>query len=198
MRPADRAEMFRRLQQANPHPTTELSYTSPFELLVAVVLSAQATDMGVNKATARLYPVANTPEAILALGEEGLISYINTIGLYRSKAKHVIGLCQQLIEKHNGEVPHDRAALEALPGVGRKTGEASGFSGFARQLPKQQRHGRPALAGLRVDGVIAVAAAVTYPAQRAAVGHGYRHGQASGGHQMSEGRLGGDLLHRSQ
>ena len=113
--------MFRRLQQANPHPTTELSYTSPFELLVAVVLSAQATDVGVNKATARLYPVANTPEAILALGEEGLISYINTIGLYRSKAKHVIGLCQQLIEKHNGEVPHDRAALEALPGVGRKT-----------------------------------------------------------------------------
>ena len=113
--------MFRRLQQANPHPTTELSYTSPFELLVAVVLSAQATDMGVNKATARLYPVANTPEAILALGEEGLISYINTIGLYRSKAKHVIGLCQQLLEKHNGEVPHDRAALEALPGVGRKT-----------------------------------------------------------------------------
>ena len=113
--------MFRRLQKANPHPTTELSYTSPFELLVAVVLSAQATDVGVNKATARLYPVANTPEAILALGEEGLISYINTIGLYRSKAKHVIGLCQQLLEKHNGEVPHDRAALEALPGVGRKT-----------------------------------------------------------------------------
>ena len=113
--------MFRRLQQANPHPTTELSYTSPFELLVAVVLSAQATDMGVNKATARLYPVANTPEAILALGEEGLISYINTIGLYRSKAKHVIGLCQQLLEKHSGEVPNDRAALEALPGVGRKT-----------------------------------------------------------------------------
>ena len=113
--------MFRRLQKANPHPTTELSYTSPFELLVAVVLSAQATDVGVNKATARLYPVANTPEAILALGEEGLISYINTIGLYRSKAKHVIGLCQQLLEKHSGEVPHDRAALEALPGVGRKT-----------------------------------------------------------------------------
>lgn len=113
--------MFRRLQQANPHPTTELRYTSPFELLIAVVLSAQATDVGVNKATARLYPVANTPEAILALGEEALISYINTIGLYRSKAKHVIGLCQQLIEQHNGEVPHDRAALEALPGVGRKT-----------------------------------------------------------------------------
>ncbi len=121
MRTADRAELFRRLQSANPHPTTELVYTSPFELLVSVVLSAQATDVGVNKATARLYPVANTPAAILALGEEGLISYINTIGLFRSKAKHVIGLCQQLLDKHNGEVPHDRAALEALPGVGRKT-----------------------------------------------------------------------------
>lgn len=121
MHPADRAELFRRLQSANPHPTTELVYTSPFELLVSVVLSAQATDVGVNKATARLYPVANTPAAILALGEEGLMSYINTIGLYRSKAKHVIGLCQQLLEKHNGEVPQDREALEALPGVGRKT-----------------------------------------------------------------------------
>ncbi len=121
MRPADRAELFRRLQQANPNPTTELRYASPFELLVAVVLSAQATDVGVNKATARLYPVANTPEAILALGEDGLIDYINTIGLFRSKAKHVIGLCQMLIEQHNSEVPHDRAALEALPGVGRKT-----------------------------------------------------------------------------
>ncbi len=121
MRPADREELFRRLQQANPNPTTELRYTSPFELLVSVVLSAQATDVGVNKATARLYPVANTPEAILALGEDGLIEYINTIGLYRSKAKHVIGLCQMLIEQHNSQVPHDRAALEALPGVGRKT-----------------------------------------------------------------------------
>ena len=121
MRPADRAELFRRLQSANPHPTTELVYTSPFELLVSVVLSAQATDVGVNKATARLYPVANTPAAILALGEEGLIGYINTIGLFRSKAKHVIGLCEQLLDKHNGEVPHDREALEALPGVGRKT-----------------------------------------------------------------------------
>lgn len=121
MRPADRAELFRRLQSANPHPTTELVYTSPFELLVSVVLSAQATDVGVNKATARLYPVANTPASILALGEQDLMSYINTIGLYRSKTKHVIGLCQQLLEKHNGEVPHDREALEALPGVGRKT-----------------------------------------------------------------------------
>lgn len=121
MRLADRYEFFRRLRAANPHPTTELVYSTPFELLVSVVLSAQATDVGVNKATARLYPVANTPEAILALGEEGLIAYINSIGLFRSKARHVIGLCQMLIEQHNSQVPHDRAALEALPGVGRKT-----------------------------------------------------------------------------
>ena len=121
MRPADRYEFFRRLRAANPHPTTELVYSTPLELLVSVVLSAQATDVGVNKATARLYPVANTPEAILALGEEGLIAYINSIGLFRSKARHVIGLCQMLIEQHSSQVPHDRAALEALPGVGRKT-----------------------------------------------------------------------------
>ena len=121
MRPADRHEFFRRLRAANPHPTTELVYSTPFELLISVVLSAQATDVGVNKATARLYPVANTPETILALGEDGLIEYINTIGLFRSKARHIMGLCQMLIEQHNGQVPHDRAALEALPGVGRKT-----------------------------------------------------------------------------
>ncbi|WP_189493696.1 endonuclease III [Formosimonas limnophila] len=121
MRPADRLEMFRRLREANPNPTTELTYTSPFELLVSVVLSAQATDVGVNKATAKLYPVANTPETIYALGEDGLIPYINTIGLYRSKAKHVIGLCKMLIELHTSTVPNDRASLEALPGVGRKT-----------------------------------------------------------------------------
>ncbi len=121
MNQSQRIELFQRLQKTNPHPTTELNYNSPFELLVAVVLSAQATDVGVNKVTARLYPVANTPETILALGEEGLSQYINSIGLYRSKAKHVIGLCQMLIEKHGGQVPNDRAALEALPGVGRKT-----------------------------------------------------------------------------
>ena len=121
MKPATRFEMFRRLRAANPHPTTELNYTSPFELLVAVVLSAQATDVGVNKAMVKLFPVANTPEAIFALGEEGLIPYINTIGLYRSKAKHIIGLCALLIEKHNSQVPDNREALEALPGVGRKT-----------------------------------------------------------------------------
>ena len=114
-------ELFARLRDANPHPTTELEYTTPFELLVAVVLSAQATDVGVNKATRRLYPVANTPAAILALGEDGLKGYINTIGLYNAKAANVIALCRLLLEHHGGEVPHARAALEALPGVGRKT-----------------------------------------------------------------------------
>jgi endonuclease-3 len=110
-----------RLREANPHPTTELHYSSPFELLIAVILSAQATDVGVNKATAKLYPVANTPAAILALGLDGLKSYIKTIGLYNAKAENVIKTCQQLLTLHGGEVPEDRAALEALPGVGRKT-----------------------------------------------------------------------------
>lgn len=121
MNPVKRHEIFRRLRDANPAPTTELQYTTPFELLVAVVLSAQATDVGVNKATAKLFPVANTPQAILALGEAGLREYIKTIGLYQTKAKNVIGLCRQLIEQHGGEVPREREALEALPGVGRKT-----------------------------------------------------------------------------
>jgi endonuclease-3 len=121
MNPAKRHEIFSRLRAANPAPTTELNYSNPFELLVAVVLSAQATDVGVNKATAKLFPVANTPEAILALGEEGLKQHIKTIGLYQTKAKNVIGLCRQLLEQHGGEVPRDREALEALPGVGRKT-----------------------------------------------------------------------------
>jgi endonuclease-3 len=116
-----RTEIFRRLRELNPRPTTELEYATPFQLLVAVVLSAQATDVGVNKATRRLFPVAGTPAAILALGEAGLSDYIRTIGLYRSKARHVIELCRLLIERHAGEVPTDRAALEALPGVGRKT-----------------------------------------------------------------------------
>jgi endonuclease-3 len=118
---ADRAEFFRRLAELNPKPTTELDYTTPFELLVAVILSAQATDVGVNKATRRLYPVANTPAAILALGEEGLKRYIATIGLFNAKAKNVIATCRLLLERHGGEVPRDREALEALPGVGRKT-----------------------------------------------------------------------------
>ncbi|WP_282248068.1 endonuclease III [Stenotrophomonas sp. PS02300] len=118
---ADVVEMFTRLRELNPHPKTELEYSSPFELLVAVALSAQATDVGVNKATRKLFPVANTPQAILALGEDGLKKYIATIGLFNAKAKNVIATCRLLIDQHGGEVPRDRAALEALPGVGRKT-----------------------------------------------------------------------------
>ncbi|MEA5444797.1 endonuclease III [Gammaproteobacteria bacterium AB-CW1] len=116
-----RTEIFQRLRAANPEPTTELNYSGPFELLVAVLLSAQATDVGVNKATARLFPVANTPESILSLGEEGLKEHIKTIGLYNSKAANLIKTCRILLERHGGEVPRDRKALEALPGVGRKT-----------------------------------------------------------------------------
>ena len=121
MNPHKRRTIYERLRAANPAPTTELKFQNPFELLVAVVLSAQATDVSVNKATAKLYPVANTPQAILALGEVKLREYTKTIGLYQTKAKNVIGLCQRLIALHDGEVPHDREALEALPGVGRKT-----------------------------------------------------------------------------
>ena len=116
-----RRQILERLREANPHPTTELHYRTPFELLIAVILSAQATDVSVNKATAQLYPVANTPAAILALGLEGLKSYIKTIGLYNSKAENILKTCQMLLSQHGGEVPEDRAALEALPGVGRKT-----------------------------------------------------------------------------
>ncbi len=116
-----RYEIFRRWREDNPHPKTELNYSSPFELLIAVILSAQSTDKGVNKATDKLYPVANTPEAIFALGEEGLKEYIKTIGLYNTKGKNIIKTCQILIEQHNSEVPDNRKALEALPGVGRKT-----------------------------------------------------------------------------
>jgi endonuclease-3 len=118
---ADVIDLFTRLRELNPHPTTELAYTTPFELLVAVVLSAQATDVGVNKATRKLYPVANTAQAILDLGEEKLKRYISTIGLFNAKAKNVIALCQILVEQYDGEVPNHREALEALPGVGRKT-----------------------------------------------------------------------------
>jgi endonuclease-3 len=116
-----RAEVFRRLQLDNPHPTTELNYETPFELLIAVILSAQATDVGVNKATAKLYPVANTAEKILKLGEAKLKDYIKTIGLFNSKATNVIKTCQILVEKYDGKVPENRKQLEALPGVGRKT-----------------------------------------------------------------------------
>lgn len=112
---------FQTLQAANPEPRSELEYTTPFELLIAVILSAQATDISVNKATATLYPVANTPQALLDLGQEGLESHIKTIGLFRSKAKHILQTCRILLDQYQGEVPQDRAALESLPGVGRKT-----------------------------------------------------------------------------
>ncbi len=121
MNASKRRLIFERLQAANPHPTTELEYASPFELLIAVMLSAQATDISVNAATRKLYPVANTAEAILALGEEKLMEYIQRIGLYKTKAKHVIQTCRILVEQHAGAVPQTREALEALPGVGRKT-----------------------------------------------------------------------------
>ena len=116
-----RREIFARLKAANPHPTTELEYTTPFELLIAVILSAQATDVSVNKATRKLYPVASTPAQIASLGVDGLIPYIQTIGLYRTKAKNVIETCHILLSQHEGQVPRQREALEALPGVGRKT-----------------------------------------------------------------------------
>ncbi|MCW8878031.1 MAG: endonuclease III [Kangiellaceae bacterium] len=116
-----RQQIFEILRTDNPNPTTELEYSTPFELLIAVILSAQATDVGVNKATRKLYPVANTPESIYGLGEEGLKEYIKTIGLFNSKAANVIKACKMLIEKHDSEVPDTREELEALPGVGRKT-----------------------------------------------------------------------------
>lgn len=116
-----RRQIFERLRASNPHPTTELEYTTPFELLIAVILSAQATDVSVNKATRKLYPVANTPATTYALGVDGLIPYIQTIGLYKTKAKNVIETCRLLIEQHGGRIPREREALQALPGVGRKT-----------------------------------------------------------------------------
>jgi endonuclease-3 len=121
MNTTKRAEIFARLQAANPHPTTELEYTSTFQLLIAVILSAQATDKSVNLATRSLFADAPTPSAMLALGEDGLMEYINRIGLYRTKAKNVIATCRMLVEQHGSEVPQTREALEALPGVGRKT-----------------------------------------------------------------------------
>jgi endonuclease III len=121
MHPATRSAIFRRLKAANPAPTTELRYGSPFELLVAVMLSAHTTDKSVNAATRELFPVANTPAAIVALGVEGVKPYIRPVGLYNTKSKNLVGLAQALIDRHGGEVPGERAALEALPGVGRKT-----------------------------------------------------------------------------
>jgi endonuclease-3 len=116
-----RREIFQRLRQSNPDPTTELHFRTPFELLIAVILSAQATDRSVNKATAELFPVANTPDAIRELGEQGLKQYIKSIGLFNTKAKNIIATCRLLLERHNGRVPTERRELEALPGVGRKT-----------------------------------------------------------------------------
>ena len=121
MKPAERHEFFRRLQEINPHPKSDLEYRSAFELLVAVILSAQATDKSVNIATKKLFAVANSPETILALGEAALIEYIRTIGLFRTKAKNILAMCKLLIERHGSQVPDSREALEALPGVGRKT-----------------------------------------------------------------------------
>ncbi|HEY0589545.1 MAG TPA: endonuclease III [Pseudoduganella sp.] len=121
MNNAKRQLIFERLREANPNPETELEYTTPFELLIAVLLSAQATDVGVNKATRKLYPVANTPQAILDLGLDELTEYIRTIGLYKTKAKNVIATCQILVDQYGGEVPQTREELEQLPGVGRKT-----------------------------------------------------------------------------
>ena len=121
MKAAQRHEFFRRMQELNPHPRSDLEYSTPFELLVAVILSAQATDKGVNVATRKLFPIANTPQKIVELGLDKLTSHIQTIGLYRGKAKNVMATCKILIEQHGGEVPGEREALEALPGVGRKT-----------------------------------------------------------------------------
>ena len=121
MKAADRKEFFRRLQSVTPKPETELEYQTPFELLVAVILSAQATDVGVNKATRRLFPIARTPAELLKLGIDGLKEHIRTIGLYNAKAENIIKTCRILLEQHDGEVPRDRKSLEALPGVGRKT-----------------------------------------------------------------------------
>ncbi len=121
MNKAKRQAIFERLREANPNPTTELNFSTPFELLIAVILSAQATDKGVNKATAKLFPEANTPQAILGLGVDGLKRYIKTIGLFNSKAENIIKTCRILLDEHDGEVPAERTALEALPGVGRKT-----------------------------------------------------------------------------
>ena len=133
-------KFFATLKAANPMPVTELEYTSVFELLTAVLLSAQATDVSVNKATRKLFPVANTPAKILALGVEGLENHIKTIGLFRSKAKHLMQTCQMLIAKHNGVVPRDRAALEALPGVGRKTANVVLNSAFGEATMAVDTH----------------------------------------------------------
>lgn len=140
MKKNDIEHFFATLREANPEPRTELEYNSNFELLTAVLLSAQATDVGVNKATRKLFPVANTPQAILDLGLEGLESYIKTIGLYRSKAKHLMETCRILVEQFNGEVPSTREALETLPGVGRKTANVVLNVGFGQPTMAVDTH----------------------------------------------------------
>ncbi len=140
MNPAKRLEIFTRLREDNPHPETELHYSSTFELLIAVLLSAQSTDKGVNKATDILYPIANTPESILVLGLTGLKKYIKTIGLYNTKAQNIIKTCRLLIDLHNSEVPDDQAALEALPGVGRKTANVVRNTAFGHPVMAVDTH----------------------------------------------------------
>lgn len=135
-----RQEIFERLREANPHPTTELNFNNPFELLIAVLLSAQATDVGVNKATAKLFPAAPTPQAMLDLGLEGVMEYTKTIGLYKTKSKHIIETCRILLEQYQGEVPADRAALEALPGVGRKTANVVLNTAFGQPVMAVDTH----------------------------------------------------------
>ena len=140
MKASDIAPFFATLKAANPQPVTELEYTTVFELLAAVLLSAQATDVSVNKATRKLFPVANTPQKILALGQDGLERYIKTIGLYRSKARHLMQTCQMLVEQHGGVVPRTREALEALPGVGRKTANVVLNSAFGEATMAVDTH----------------------------------------------------------
>ncbi len=140
MKSSDIGPFFATLKAANPQPVTELEYTSVFELLTAVLLSAQATDVSVNKATRRLFPVANTPQKILALGQDGLERYIKTIGMYRSKAKHLLQTCQMLVDRYGGEVPRTREALEALPGVGRKTANVVLNSAFGEATMAVDTH----------------------------------------------------------
>ena len=135
-----RQEIFERFRAANPHPTTELNFSSPFELLIAVLLSAQATDVGVNKATAKLFPVANTPQAMLDLGLDGVMEYTKIIGLYKTKSKHIMQTCRILLEKYNGEVPADREALESLPGVGRKTANVVLNTAFGQPVMAVDTH----------------------------------------------------------
>lgn len=140
MKPAKRRQIYERFAKANPNPSTELKYTTPFELLVAVVLSAQATDISVNKATTELFKVASTPQALLDLGETGLKEYIKTIGLFNSKARNLIATCRKLVTEHGGVVPRDRDALEALPGVGRKTANVILNSAFGEPVIAVDTH----------------------------------------------------------